>query len=175
MKKGFTLIELLVVVLIIGILSAVALPKYQTAVWKSRFATLKPLVKAVADAEEVHYMETGAYTNDVDNLGVTFPGVISQSVTSNKGTYHLSWGRCVLIIPSNESGTSYVECFLKKGENDFLSYAVFLQHSASHPGKQYCGGYGSTDLNSIQQRVCRSESGLSAPTETRATYLNWHY
>lgn len=49
-KAGFTLTELLVVVLIIGILSAVALPQYQKSVDKSRAAALWPVIKAVHQA-----------------------------------------------------------------------------------------------------------------------------
>ena len=70
MKKGFTLIELLVVVLIIGILSAVALPEYEKAVEKSRAATAIQAVKSIKDAQEAFYMANGYYAPSLDLLDV---------------------------------------------------------------------------------------------------------
>ena len=57
MHKAFTLIELLVVVLIIGILSAIALPQYQRAVEKSRVAEAQIILRNMADAQRVCLLE----------------------------------------------------------------------------------------------------------------------
>lgn len=70
MKKGFTLIELLVVVLIIGILSAVALPQYQKAVAKSRATEALAILKALTDAQEIYYMANGTYAEDLEALDI---------------------------------------------------------------------------------------------------------
>ncbi|MDD6153716.1 MAG: type II secretion system protein [Elusimicrobia bacterium] len=71
-EKGFTLIELLVVVLIIGILSAVALPQYQKAVDKSRMAEIFLIAKGVETAEQSYYMANGNYTDNLDDLDIQF-------------------------------------------------------------------------------------------------------
>ena len=60
--------ELLVVILIIGILTAVALPKYQSAVDKSRYSTLMPTAKTIANSQETFYMARGEYSEDLANL-----------------------------------------------------------------------------------------------------------
>ncbi len=71
--KGFTLIELLVVVLIIGILSAVALPQYEKAVTKARFANMRQVGGQLKRAEEAYYLANGLYTVDINKLDVSFP------------------------------------------------------------------------------------------------------
>ena len=77
-RKGFTLIELLVVVLIIGILSAVALPQYTKAVEKSRAVQAVVLVKSIRDAAEVYYMANGTYPSSIDDLDIERPAMVKD-------------------------------------------------------------------------------------------------
>lgn len=83
MKKGFTLIELLVVVLIIGILSAVALPQYTKAVEKSRATEAITLLGNLVNAEQIYKMSTGGYTTDLTLLDLQLPGVTGTAAQTS--------------------------------------------------------------------------------------------
>ena len=68
-RKGFTLIELLIVVVIIGILAAIAIPKFSATREKAYFAAMKSDLKNLASQQEIYYADEYTYSNVTTNLG----------------------------------------------------------------------------------------------------------
>ena len=67
-NKGFTLIELLIVVVIIGILAAIAIPKFSATREKAYFAAMKSDLKNLASQQEIYYADEYAYTTSTTGL-----------------------------------------------------------------------------------------------------------
>jgi prepilin-type N-terminal cleavage/methylation domain-containing protein len=67
--KGFTLIELMIVVAIIGILAAIAIPKFANLVTKSKESAVKGSLGSVRSAVSIYYSDTeGVFPADATNL-----------------------------------------------------------------------------------------------------------
>jgi len=67
-RKGFTLIELLIVVVIIGILAAIAIPKFANTKAKAYIASMKSDLRNLVTAEEAYFADSVKYTNAVTSL-----------------------------------------------------------------------------------------------------------
>ena len=130
--KGFTLIELLVVVLIIGILSAVALPQYEKAVMRSRFTQMVTAARSIVQAQQAFSMANGGYADNLSDLDVTFPNINGNEVS-------LADGLC-------RSEGARVGCYLlKKGiVNKPRTVAALLWFYNNN--KRICCAYKETDF-----------------------------
>jgi prepilin-type N-terminal cleavage/methylation domain-containing protein len=60
-RKGFTLIELLIVVVIIGILAAIAIPKFAATKDKAKLASVKTDLRNLETAEEAYFSDYATY------------------------------------------------------------------------------------------------------------------
>ena len=82
-RKGFTLIELLIVVVIIGILAAIAIPKFANTKSKAYITAMKSDLRNLVTAEEAFFADSSKYTTVVPNLkfqsstGVSTPAILA--------------------------------------------------------------------------------------------------
>ena len=85
-KKGFTLIELLIVVVIIGILAAIAIPKFSATREKAYFAAMKSDLKNLASQQEIYYSDAYSYSGVTADLAFTnSDGVLVGIAASSSG------------------------------------------------------------------------------------------
>ncbi|MCC6242572.1 MAG: prepilin-type N-terminal cleavage/methylation domain-containing protein [Gemmatimonadaceae bacterium] len=78
-RKGFTLIELLIVVVIIGILAAIAIPKFAETKEKAYITAMKSDLKNMVSGAEAKFSDDNTYANYVAPTGssgvaLTFTG-----------------------------------------------------------------------------------------------------
>jgi type II secretion system protein G len=81
-NKGFTLIELLIVVVIIGILAAIAIPKFSATREKAYFAAMKSDLKNLASQQEIYYSDAYAYTSSTTGLGFVASNGVNVTIAS---------------------------------------------------------------------------------------------
>lgn len=160
-NHAFTLIELLVVVLIIGILSAVAVPQYEKTIIKSRFGACHLLAENMLKAAEVFYLNNGVYAEDPDSLDVSFPAPNRREYSEGiKRTYfRYSWGHC-----QYDAGSS-IGCY---NEVSGIAY----QRSLTGTKKRECKA---ASTKPVSKQFCQSETGKTSPDYDGGDWLSYFY
>jgi len=80
-RKGFTLIELLIVVVIIGILAAIAIPKFANTKQKAYVASMKSDLRNLVTAEEAYFADSVKYSTTVSCANPPVAGRVSWCAT----------------------------------------------------------------------------------------------
>ena len=81
-RKGFTLIELLIVIVIIGILAAIAIPKFANTKSKAYVTAMKSDLRNLVSAQESFFSDSARYSTNLGSLnfkastGVTAPAIV---------------------------------------------------------------------------------------------------
>jgi type IV pilus assembly protein PilA len=91
-REGFTLIELLIVVVIIGILAAIAIPKFANTKEKAVVASMKSDLRNLAAAQESYWIENRVY----------YPGVVPNAALQ----FQVSPGVSITIVSGTGAGWS---------------------------------------------------------------------
>ena len=121
-RRGFTLIELLIVVVIVGILAAVAIPKFTTTREKAYLAAVRGDLRNLATAQESYFGDYVTYTTSLTALGANESQGVTMTIgaasasgwsatgshTGTPRTCAIYTGSAAAVLPADAAGS--VQC-----------------------------------------------------------------
>ena len=161
--SGFTLIELLVVVLIIGILSAVAVPQYTKAVAKARAAEGLAMMKSLSAGFEEYVLANGTLPDSFDQLTLA-PGITSPDASGCIASKNFRY--CIQNGPRLQSWAN------RNPTYGFIWYSSM--QNIGTPGKKfYC--FVNVGTEADQMKICELIGGKNKITSpTAGASYNWY-
>mgnify|MGYP005839503129 CR=1 FL=1 len=96
-RKGFTLIELLIVVVIIGILAAIAIPKFANTKEKAYLASMKSDLRNMATTQESYFADNQVYV----------AGTASNTASGTSSLYGFVPSAGVTVTATASGGTGW--------------------------------------------------------------------
>jgi type IV pilus assembly protein PilA len=104
-RKGFTLIELLIVVVIIGILAAIAIPKFANTKEKAYVASMKADLKNLVNVQEGYFADKNTYGAQTDLTG-KYSESKGNTLTITKSASGNGWSATAVNPAVTTTGTS---------------------------------------------------------------------
>ena len=97
-KKGFTLIELMIVVVIIGILAALAIPRFTQASARAKEKEADGILKQVYTLQQTYYANNGTYAGnftDLTTVGWETPTGLKWFTAPSSAGFPVKMGGCL--------------------------------------------------------------------------------
>ena len=109
--QGFTLIELLVVIIIIGILSAIALPSFLNQANKAKQSEAKTYVGTLNRTQQAYFLENNKFAAKLEDMAEPIP----------KQTVNYDYASGISGAVALSTGTARVEALRSYGGTVFLA------------------------------------------------------
>jgi len=85
-RAGFTLIELLIVVVVIGILAAIAIPKFSSTREKAFMGSMKSDLRNLATLQDIYHNNNYTYSTNPTDVAFTNSDGVAVTISEADGT-----------------------------------------------------------------------------------------